>query len=75
MNAVLNAYHRTKKTLVTALAVMPLVLTGTLAHADDHDDDDRRSKKSVVKKTKTKKAKYTPTKHTKKSRPHQKAQR
>lgn len=65
MNAVLNAYHCTKKTLITALAVMPLVLTGTLAHADDRDDD-RRPKKSVVKKTKAKKAKYAPTKHTKK---------
>lgn len=47
------------KPLVTALAIMPLLLTGTLAHADD---DDRRPKKTVIKKTKAKKSvkKHTP---------------
>lgn len=61
MKAVLNAFHRTKKTIVAVIAVTPLVLTGTLAHADD--DDDRRTKKTVVKKVKTKKVIKPKTKY------------
>lgn len=66
MNTLLTALIRGKKLIIALFAVIPLLLTGTLAHADDDRPRKtlvkKKASKAKTKKVKTVKAKKAKTK-------------